>query len=91
MRIKDIIAHIFDFHVMKKKNWTLEQLAAWVQTWEPKEEIARPIANALPQSERILPGALLNQWQAEREWQRVLQAFEARHEARRSSPKTPAA
>jgi hypothetical protein len=35
MRIKDIIAHLFDFHVMKKKNWTLHQLAAWVETWEP--------------------------------------------------------
>jgi hypothetical protein len=32
MRIKDIIAHLFDFHVMKKKNWTLDQLAAWVHT-----------------------------------------------------------
>jgi hypothetical protein len=36
MRIKDIIAHIFDYHVMKKRDWTLDQLAEWVQTVEPK-------------------------------------------------------
>lgn len=40
MRIKDIIAHIFDHHVMTKSNWTLEQLAAWVATFEAK--YARP-------------------------------------------------
>ena len=37
MRIKDIIAHLFDYHIMNKRNWTLEQLVAWVQTVEPKE------------------------------------------------------
>ena len=26
MRIKDIIAHLFDYHVMARENWTLEQL-----------------------------------------------------------------
>ena len=39
MRIKDIIAHLFDVHIVKKKNWTLDQLVAWVQTWEPKETV----------------------------------------------------
>jgi hypothetical protein len=44
MRIKDIIAHIFDYHVMKKRNWTLDQLAKWVQTVEPKNyDTARTI------------------------------------------------
>lgn len=38
MRIKDIIAHVFDYHVMKKRNWTLNQLAAWVQTVEPEKD-----------------------------------------------------
>jgi hypothetical protein len=36
MRIKDIIAHLFDHHVMLKRNWTLERLVAWVETVEPK-------------------------------------------------------
>ena len=36
MRIKDIITHLFDWHVMVKKNWTLERLVAWVETVEPK-------------------------------------------------------
>jgi hypothetical protein len=36
MRIKDIIAHLFDHHVMRKNNWTLERLVAWVETVEPK-------------------------------------------------------
>jgi hypothetical protein len=84
MRIKDIIAHVFDFHVMKKKNWTLEQLAAWIETWEPRE-IARPFANALPHGKPILVGPRIDQHQAEQEWQRVRQAFEARHKTRRSS------
>src|SRR5271170_7335189 len=88
MRIKDIIAHLFDFHVMKKKNWTLIQLAAWVQTWEPKEISARPIATALSSSERILLRAPVGQLQAEQEWRQVRQAFEARHKARRSSPES---
>ena len=34
MRIKDIIAHIFDYHVMAQKDWTLEQLVAWVKKVE---------------------------------------------------------
>jgi len=36
MRIKDIIAHLFDHHVMLKRNWTLERVVAWVETVEPK-------------------------------------------------------
>lgn len=43
MRIKDIIAHLFDYHVVRKKNWTLEQLVDWVRTVEPTEP-ARPQA-----------------------------------------------
>lgn len=27
MRVKDTIAHIFDYHIMKKKDWTLDRLA----------------------------------------------------------------
>jgi hypothetical protein len=35
MRVKDIIAHLFDYHVMFKRNWTFERLVAWVETVEP--------------------------------------------------------
>jgi hypothetical protein len=41
MRVKDIIAHLFDYHVMEKKNWTLDQLVDWVREVEPNEP-ARP-------------------------------------------------
>lgn len=41
MRVKDIIAHLFDYHVVHKKDWTLEQLVDWVRTVEPAEP-ARP-------------------------------------------------
>jgi hypothetical protein len=36
LRIKDIIAHLFDHHMMERRNWTLDQLVAWVEMWEPK-------------------------------------------------------
>ena len=39
MRIKDIIAHLFDYHVMAKGDWTLEQLVGWVKTVEPGDRI----------------------------------------------------
>jgi hypothetical protein len=106
MRIKDIIAHLFDVHVVGKKNWTLDRLVAWVQTWEP-DETSR-IAN-LPQDllerineaawtristsrapesreQAISPDPRAEDRQAEQEWQRVRQTFEARHKARRSIP-----
>ncbi len=88
MRVKDIIAHLFDFHVMKKKNWTLEQLAAWVQIWEPQEVSAMPIANALPVVKARVLEPRVDLWQAKQEWQQVLQAFGARHKGSRlSKPK----
>jgi len=39
LRIKEIIAHLFDYHVVNKKNWTLEQLVDWVRTVEPAEPV----------------------------------------------------
>jgi hypothetical protein len=84
MRIKDVIAHLFDFHVMKKKNWTLEQLVAWVQTWEPKEiNLPQDLQERLKEAKWArIPRD--EDRQAEQEWQRVRQAFEAHHKARRS-------
>jgi hypothetical protein len=34
MRIKDTIAHIFDYHVMQQRDWTLEQLVMRVKRVE---------------------------------------------------------
>ena len=81
MRIKDVIAHIFDRHVVTKKNWTLERLAAWVQTVEPAEEIVAPHEGVFDR-----PGfmAQIEERQRElQEWQTVMQAFEAKHSAKR--------
>jgi hypothetical protein len=78
MRIKDIIAHLFDVHVMKKKNWTLNQLVAWVQTWEPKQISPAPIANTVVPGKAISMEARVDQRLAEQEWQLVRQAFEIR-------------
>jgi hypothetical protein len=31
MRIKDIVAHLFDYHVMGEGDWTLDRLTGWLQ------------------------------------------------------------
>lgn len=31
-----IVAHVFNEHVCRDKNWTLQQLADWVSQFEPK-------------------------------------------------------
>jgi hypothetical protein len=78
MRIKDTIAHLFDVHVMKKKNWTLTQLVAWVQTWEPPEINPVPMASTSVFNKGMSPERRILQWQAEQEWLRVREAFEFR-------------
>lgn len=37
MPIQDVITHLFDFHVMGKKDWTLDRLVEWVRSVEPEE------------------------------------------------------
>jgi hypothetical protein len=94
MRIKDVIAHLFDHHVMTKKNWTLEQLVAWVETVEPKEVEPPPtradMINALlarqnPEELRRKLTAQRLQKQEEEEWHAVTRAFAAKHESTHSS------
>jgi hypothetical protein len=89
MRIKDIIAHLFDRHVMEKKNWTLERLVSWVKTVEPSEvqpafSVSIMIQEQLARSlklERLKQQA--KQWQQEAdEWQAVRAAFEAHYASR---------
>jgi len=88
MRIKDIIAHIFDYHVMTKRNWTLEQLVAWVQTVEPKDVELSPtradiindvLARQDAEEWRRKLIAQRQEKQDEEEWQAVTQAFAAKY------------
>jgi len=88
MRIKDVIAHLFDFHVVKRKNWTLDRLAAWVQTWEPTEISPIPVANVLPHREVISPNQRLELRRAEQEWLQVRRAFESRRSNQKISRRT---
>ena len=82
MRIKDIIAHLFDHHVMGKRNWTLDRLVAWVARWEPSEparntliaDLAR-IPLSPPQSHDLSDDAA--------EWQQTREAFESKVTAKR--------
>ena len=69
MRVKDIIAHLFDRHVMSRKDWTVEQLAAWVETAEPKPTAQKLSKNEVP---RIWPSQEESPyWQvAEEAWER---------------------
>lgn len=88
MRIKDVIAHLFDYHVMDKKNWTLEQLVAWVETVEPKEDRAEESASLVLQRQELRTlefERLKQQAQEAKEWQAVRHAFETRLTSRPKS------
>jgi hypothetical protein len=80
MRVKDIIAHLFDCCVMEKQNWTLDQLASWVATWEPKEVdpsiSATPFENGLPDPRKLRADV--------EEWQRTRDAFVSKHRSKRA-------
>ena len=93
MRIKDIIAHLFDYHIMDKKNWTLERLVAWVETVEPTEtrpEFGPDFVTQHREAQWVefqrLRREAEERLQVERqeanEWQAVRQAFEARQASR---------
>jgi hypothetical protein len=82
MRIKDVIAHLFDVHVMEKKNWSLQQLAEWVEGWEPRESTAstpidEPIIRTLQSSQAA------ESRDEDADWQATRAAFEARHKSKR--------
>ena len=83
MRIKDVIAHLFDVHVIEKKNWTLVDLVEWVQRWEPP---VRSFSEITAEVDEILGNALLYAAELraeEAEWQSTREAFEAKHESKR--------
>ena len=88
MRIKDIITHLFDWHVMVKKNWTLERLVAWVETVEPRNvapsgNMSPEILERLSQMQSRRPGRGTERFGGRREWQARVSAFAVRHKSRR--------
>jgi len=84
MRIKDVIAHLFDVHVMEKKNWSLADLVEWVQRWEPPEPPSETMAGVDETHENALLALQALELRAEEaEWQSTREAFEAKHEPKR--------
>jgi len=90
MRIKDVIAHTFDYHVMAKKNWTMDRLAAWVQTVEPKKDPSgtiEPDLVRMSELQAMLHCQTVNEvsgeedQQAVDEWLACVSAFTAKHSA----------
>jgi len=88
MRIKDIITHLFDWHVMVKKNWSLERLVAWVETVEPKN--GDPSGNMSPEilerrSQMQIVGRSRDTEESRNRdhWEARVSAFAARHKSRR--------
>jgi hypothetical protein len=82
MRIKDIIAHLFDHHVMVKKDWTIDRLAAWVERWESTD--LRRATPATPANPTSALQSLRADVEDREEWQKTRQAFEAKFEAKTS-------
>ena len=83
MRIKDIIAHIFDYHIMVKRNWTLEQLVAWVETVEPKAPQPEDALRRVIEQRGLRALELQRSRREAEEWQAVREAFETRRAPRR--------
>jgi hypothetical protein len=90
MRIKDIITHLFDWHVMVKKNWTLERLVAWVETVEPKEpktfgpseNTSLEILERRSQMHIVGRSRDEEEWRDADDWQARVTAFAVRHKSR---------
>jgi hypothetical protein len=89
MRIKDIIAHLFDYHVMAKQNWTLEQLVAWVRTVEPDNSALQASVNLDRFRAPVYRRPTLEEppfepsQQEMEEWQAIRHAFAAKTETQR--------
>ena len=83
MRIKDIVAHLFDVHVMEKKNWTLTDLVEWVQRWEPKSPSETTAEVDKARGYALSPSQAAELQAEEDDWQSTRVAFEAKHESKR--------
>ena len=75
MRIKDIIAHLFDDHVMEARNWTLDRLAAWLQPLEPGD----PAVVTFMKREAASAPAYSAE---DAEWRKTREAFQTRVKAK---------
>lgn len=76
MRTKDVVAHLFDYHVMEKRDWTLDRLTTWLRHFEPNEPAeASGIEGKIAPKHDFFPGDV--------EWRRTRQAFEAHMTAKR--------
>ena len=75
MRIKDIVAHLFDYHVMEKRDWTLDRLTTWLQPLEPSEpaEISSIDRTTAPERDLSAEAA---------EWRKTRETFEAQVKAK---------
>jgi hypothetical protein len=75
MRIKDIVAHLFDYHVMEKRDWTLDRLTTWLQPLEPSEpaEISSIGRETAPERDLSAEAA---------EWRKIRETFEAQLKAK---------
>lgn len=76
MRTKDIVAHLFDYHVMEKRDWTLDRLTTWLQPLEPNEPAEASSIDCKIAPKRDFPSD-------DAEWLRTRQAFEAHMKAKR--------
>jgi hypothetical protein len=47
--LRSVIVHLFNYHVVTAKDWTIERLADWVRSIEPPEpnEVAKPTEEAV--------------------------------------------
>jgi hypothetical protein len=76
MRIKDLVAHLFDYHVMEERDWTLDRLSAWLQPLEPAEPARVSSVDGGKAPERDF-------WAEATEWRKTRDSFEAQVKAKR--------
>lgn len=75
MRIKDVVAHLFDYHVMEERDWTLDRLTTWLQPLEPSEPAEISSLNSEIAPERDLSAEAA-------EWRKTRETFEAQVKAK---------
>jgi hypothetical protein len=66
LRVKDVITHLFDYHIMAQKDWTLEQLVMWVKQVE--NDFDPPPASSRIFDDPTLRRFVEEMWRKELEW-----------------------
>lgn len=82
MRIKDIVAHLFDYHVTEERDWTLDRVTTWLQPLEPSEPPEVSFTNGESAAERDFSAEAA-------EWRKTSEAFEAQVKAKHGRPAGP--